>query len=293
MDNINYISTGNPIVDAVNKINIQGNCTPETWYRTIKNESGKTNMLAVILLGEIVYWYRPTEIRDESGNGIQYRKKFKDDLYLQKSYQQLAEKYNQTKNQVKAAIILLENLGVIKRHFRNCDTALGKAVNVMYIELFPHKLMELTFPKETTNNNSTEVCKNFDTPMQEEIDTNTYTTTVTTSNTTTTGSEQSTSVVADEERKIFSGLSLSDAEILKIIDESNHRLDICEKAVMMLKQQRNAIINKVGWLISAIRNQYSDNPYSPQRPTACKNSFFSFTQNDTDFEELSRRIFVN
>lgn len=52
------ITTGNPIVDAISKLNITGNIIPEIWYR-------------------------PTEHRDESGLAISYTRKFADKDYLQ------------------------------------------------------------------------------------------------------------------------------------------------------------------------------------------------------------------
>ena len=74
-------STGNEIVDENAKLNISGNIIPQVWYRTIIRESGKPNLTAIIILADIVYWYKPTEIRDEgTGQVIGVRKKFKSDL---------------------------------------------------------------------------------------------------------------------------------------------------------------------------------------------------------------------
>lgn len=71
-------STGNEIVDENAKLNISGNIIPQVWYRTIIRESGKPNLTAIIILADIVYWYKPTEIRDEgTGQVIGVRKKFK------------------------------------------------------------------------------------------------------------------------------------------------------------------------------------------------------------------------
>jgi len=44
------INTGNPIVDAISKLNI----TPEIWYKTISNEKGKPNLLAIKILSDIL-----------------------------------------------------------------------------------------------------------------------------------------------------------------------------------------------------------------------------------------------
>ena len=68
----------NNVVDAVGKMNISGNIVPNNWFYHILRDTGKPNLLAISILSEIVYWYRPTEIRDEiSGLTIGYKKKFK------------------------------------------------------------------------------------------------------------------------------------------------------------------------------------------------------------------------
>ena len=68
-------STGNTIVDENAKLNISGNIIPQTWYRTVVRESGKPNLTAIVILADIVYWYRPTEIRDESTGQVVALKK--------------------------------------------------------------------------------------------------------------------------------------------------------------------------------------------------------------------------
>ena len=108
--------TGNPIVDAVATLNITGNVIPEAWYHTIVNEKGKVNCLAIHILADIVYWYRPTENRDETTLSVTYTKKFHDDDYLQRSYEQLMDKFNISRKQAYDAIVMLESLGVIRRH---------------------------------------------------------------------------------------------------------------------------------------------------------------------------------
>ena len=77
----NIVNTGNASVDALAEMNISGNVTPVNWYKTILRENGKPYLLAICVLLEIVYWYRPVEVRDEhSGMTIGYRKKFREDL---------------------------------------------------------------------------------------------------------------------------------------------------------------------------------------------------------------------
>ncbi len=100
------ITSGNPIVDQVATMNLTGNIIPESWYHTIINENGKTNTLAILILADIIYWYRPTEERDETTLSVSYSKKFHDEDYLQRSYEQLMEKFNISKRQARDALIL-------------------------------------------------------------------------------------------------------------------------------------------------------------------------------------------
>ena len=76
------LTTENVIVNAVGKMAFSGNIIPETWYKTVVSSNGRVNLLAVNLLGEIVYWYKPMEIRDELTGDVTWKKKFADDLYL-------------------------------------------------------------------------------------------------------------------------------------------------------------------------------------------------------------------
>ena len=64
------LTTENSIVNAVGKMAFTGNVIPESWYKTVVSANGRVNLLAVNLLGEIVYWYRPMEVRDERSGDV-------------------------------------------------------------------------------------------------------------------------------------------------------------------------------------------------------------------------------
>ncbi len=144
-------STGNAIVDENARLNISGNIIPQAWYRTVVRESGKPNLTAIVILADIVYWYKPAEIRDEStGQVVALKKKFKADL-LQRSYQQISEQFGISKKEATNAIIFLEKLGVVKRVFRTI-TINGLVINnVLYLELAVSRLRELTYPDEKSD----------------------------------------------------------------------------------------------------------------------------------------------
>ena len=142
--------TGNQIVDQITELRITGNIIPENWYKAITKLNGKPYLNAIIILSDLVYWYRASEVRDEeTGMLIGYRQKFRGDL-LRRSYQQLADKFGLSKRDVINAIVSLEKDGLIRRVFRT--VAVGNNVrstvmnNVLYIELCAEKLREITYP---------------------------------------------------------------------------------------------------------------------------------------------------
>lgn len=141
-------STGNPIVDEVSEMNITGNIIPATWYHTMCGENGKPKLLAINLLSDILYWYRPKEIRDEeTGNLLGFQKRFKADL-LQRSYRQIENQFGVSQKQARNALDYLCDIGVVRKHLRNEKTKEGMPIhNNMYLELVPDKLRELTYPR--------------------------------------------------------------------------------------------------------------------------------------------------
>lgn len=151
------MSTGNKIVDAMSNVNISGNVICPMWYRTVVKEDGKPHFLAIAILSDVVYWYRPRIVRDEStGNVIRATKRFADDL-LQRGSKALAEQFGVSKRQITEALRMLEQIGVITRHYRVIERTYGdetvKIANVQYIELHVSKLIELSkLPDDSTEN---------------------------------------------------------------------------------------------------------------------------------------------
>lgn len=164
-------TTGNKTVDEIGKINFTGNIIPQAWFSTVVKSNGKPNLRAMMFLADIVYWYRPTEIRDEiTGSVTAYKKKMKSDI-LQRSYKHLMEQFGCSKTEATAAIVDLEKLGVIQREFR---TEIHNGVcsnNIMYIDLNVEALKRLTFPQSTEEIlDNTPIHKNMDSsPLDEGI----------------------------------------------------------------------------------------------------------------------------
>lgn len=113
------------------------------WFKHLTLDNGKPYMVAISVLSEIFYWYKPTEIRDEETNEIRYKQKFKADK-LQKSYIQLADTFGFTKRQVKDACDYLKDRGLITIEFRTIVVNGVRCNNVMYVEPIPEEIMKIS-----------------------------------------------------------------------------------------------------------------------------------------------------
>jgi len=127
-------------------MNWQGNILPAPWFQhpLLRHESGRVNLPAAIILSDVIYWYRPQEIREEAtGKIIEYRRKFRADK-LQKSYRAWAEQFGMTKRQVKDAVAFLRLRGLVATEFRHVTTESGLALsNVLFIEPVLSRITEL------------------------------------------------------------------------------------------------------------------------------------------------------
>ena len=151
-------------VSEIGKISINGNIIPPLWFKTITFESGKPDTNSILILSDILYWYRPTEVRDErTGNTIGYKKKFQEDL-LRRSYADFEVQFGLSKKQCQECLRRLENLGAIKRIFRTLHSRAGRLNNVMYIDLVPTVIQKLT-----TMTHESPVFSEDSTPMEDEV----------------------------------------------------------------------------------------------------------------------------
>jgi len=138
-------------VQEIGKLNIEGNIVPIEWFKVITYDNGKPDTNAILILSDIVYWYRPSVIRDEStGSFIGYKKKFHEDI-LRRSYSDYESLFGLSKKQIRDCLIRLEELGLIRREFRTIETGIGAQNNVMYIRIFPKVLLELTYERSPHN----------------------------------------------------------------------------------------------------------------------------------------------
>ncbi|MDR4149396.1 DnaD domain protein [Bacillus thuringiensis] len=131
------------VVTEIGGLNFKGNVVDHEWFNYITFSNGKPHIVAIMVLSEIVYWYRPTVIRDEIDGKVTYKKKFKADK-LQKNYQQLADTFGFTKLQVKRACDLLTDMLLVKIEFRTIS-ADGKILNnVMFVEPVPTEIRKIS-----------------------------------------------------------------------------------------------------------------------------------------------------
>lgn len=133
-----------PVVMAINEIAFHGNIIPLTWFHHIQYENGKPNLVAIIILSDVIYWYRPQEQRDEeTGKFVGWRSKFKGDM-LQRSYDQLSDRLGITKRQAKEATDYLVSEKLLKREFRNVLTDRGNLLpNRMFLEPIPEGIKRI------------------------------------------------------------------------------------------------------------------------------------------------------
>ena len=179
-----FFITGNEIVDAMQGVSLSGNVIPAIWYQRITRENGKPHLLAINLLADIVYWYRPTEIRDEQTGALcGYKKKFSADL-LQRSYSDIADFFGCSKVEATRAVVALEQLGLIQREFRTIVINGVRCNNVLFIRLFPEKLKAITGIEGSYPQKSIDLSTQKLTGVGADVDTNTKNTSKTTQKTT-------------------------------------------------------------------------------------------------------------
>lgn len=132
------------VVMKIGKLNLKGNVIDNGWFAALTHESGKPNLVAIILLSEIVYWYKPTEVRnEETGAFLGYKKKFKADKF-QRSYSAFAQQFGFSKKQVKDACNFLKDKQLITIELRTIEVNGQKYNNVMYIEPVPENIEKIS-----------------------------------------------------------------------------------------------------------------------------------------------------
>lgn len=139
---------------------------PRRWYLVIAGKRGSYT-LSIDLLLKILEWYYPAEVKDSQGNVIGYKKKFYGEK-LQQTCSQLAAMFNKTKRQIRYALQILKELGLIKieikkRVVTKTDQVLG---NVCYIEPDMDAIEAISIEGKTTQDEASTICHSYDTQRQ-------------------------------------------------------------------------------------------------------------------------------
>ena len=135
------------IVEEIGRIHFEGNIIPHPWYQHITLESGKPDLPAIIILAEIIYWYRPIQTLDKRGKPLRC-KHFDGDMF-QCSAAYFEAKFGFTKTQARRAIARLEEGGLIRREFRDVVIQGILRNNITFVEPVPLAIMAITHPPST------------------------------------------------------------------------------------------------------------------------------------------------
>ena len=133
-----------PTVAEIGKIHFEGNIIPHPWYQHITLESGKPDLPAIIILAEIIYWYRPYQTLTKGGKPLQ-RKHFDGDRF-QCTAAYFEAKFGLTKDQARKALKRLEDAGYIRREYRSIVQQGILRNNIMFIEPAPAAILAITHP---------------------------------------------------------------------------------------------------------------------------------------------------
>ncbi len=132
-------------VKKVSAINFSGNIIPNSWFQVIKLPGGRPDTTAILILAEIIYWYRDYEVKDEdSGETLGYKKKFRSDM-LQRSYESFSTQFGFKKSSVQSAFKNLRSLGLVRTELRTINISGGlRCNNVLFVEPIPKAVLSIT-----------------------------------------------------------------------------------------------------------------------------------------------------
>jgi hypothetical protein len=140
---------GNSLVNS----NFTGNIIPHCWYHYITNSRGQADTNAILILAEVVYWYRKS---------TKTNKKIYGDS-LQISYSNLSAKLNLTEYQIREALKRLEYLHLVKREVRTLNKYGQIFSNVLFIRLNFELVAKITATNKTNiDTDNIEEVINFD-----------------------------------------------------------------------------------------------------------------------------------
>ena len=142
-----------PAVEAISRLNLTGNVVPIRWCQELRTTGKKEcrrvpNHAAIVILADIIYWYRGVEVRDEvTGRIIGLRRKFRADK-LQVSYMHYIGLFGYSRSVIKRAVDFLVARKLVTREFRAVQTNQGMLSNVIFLEPIPAQIEAISaFPE--------------------------------------------------------------------------------------------------------------------------------------------------
>lgn len=142
-------------IRQLGQLHLEGNIVPPSWYQHLKYPSGKPYHIAITLLSEIVYWFRPRMVRDEhTGELLGWEKKFKGDG-IQRSYAAWGAPFGFTKREAADAIKYLVSETYITTDIRDITLPDGTLrPNVVVITgVDPIRLRLITYSRRNGHSN--------------------------------------------------------------------------------------------------------------------------------------------
>jgi len=128
-----------PAVQAVAALHITGNVIPHVWYQRteFRTPSGKPDQRMITILADILYWYRPREVRDEdTGALIAFERKFQRDM-LQYDYARRGAMFGLEPRPTAEACKALARVGLIRIEYRTLIHGGRPYNNVVFVEPIP------------------------------------------------------------------------------------------------------------------------------------------------------------
>jgi hypothetical protein len=114
-----YHYTGNPTVDGITRLKLTGNIIPDTWYQhpSLKKDNGNCELMAMLLLAEIIGWYKARQVVDEETlQVVGWQKKFKNEK-LQVFLHAYASKFSCSKDTIARHLKFLHDRKLIVREY--------------------------------------------------------------------------------------------------------------------------------------------------------------------------------
>ncbi|ALA26061.1 hypothetical protein [Piscirickettsia salmonis] len=143
-----YKSNMTPVVAAIGEMHFAGLTLPETWFNVITTVNAKPDIDAILILAEIISWYRPIESRcPDSGRLIGYKRRFP--LHkLQRSYKELGDKFAISSKRTADAISRLVAMGLITLEVQ-VEGIKNKQVERLFFEPVPSTIHHISCHTQT------------------------------------------------------------------------------------------------------------------------------------------------